>query len=249
MMKLRFRLLPAVIFLAAFAAVLKLGSAWQGLDGSFASAAVAEEKPDAGAPAAGSADPEGEEGGGESLPPAQEAVGADGDAGAGTAKAGGDGRGEKTGNAVGWFDPASVTDAELEVLQKLSARRTELETRDKALEVRARLLEATERRIDGKIAELKKIRDTIGSLLKQHDEQKEEQMKSVVKIYEAMKPKEAARIFEELDMAILLDVVERMSERRTAPIMANMTPAKAKAMTAALAQRRDLPKAERRDRQ
>ncbi|MPY72137.1 MAG: hypothetical protein GEU92_18920 [Alphaproteobacteria bacterium] len=246
MMKLRFRLLPAVIFLAAFAAVLKLGSAWQGLDGSFASAAVAEEKPGAGAPAAGSADPEAEEGGGENLPPAQEAAG---DAEAGTATSAGDGRGEKTGNAVGWFDPASVTDAELEVLQKLSARRIELETRDKALEVRARLLEATERRIDGKIAELKKIQDTIGSLLKQHDKQKEEQMKSVVKIYEAMKPKEAARIFEELDMAILLDVVERMSERRTAPIMANMTPAKAKAMTAALAQRRDLPKAERRGRQ
>jgi len=239
MMKLRFRLLPAVIFLAAFAAVLKLGSAWQGLDGSFASSAVAEEKPDAGAPAAG-------EGEGGNFPPAQEAAG---DAGTETAKAAGDGRGEKTGNAAGWFDPASVTDAELEVLQKLSARRTELETRDKALEVRARLLEATERRIDGKIAELKKIQDTIGSLLKQHDEQKEEQMKSVVKIYEAMKPKEAARIFEELDMAILLDVVERMSERRTAPIMANMTPAKAKAMTAALAQRRDLPKAERRGRQ
>lgn len=244
MTSLRFRLLPAVICLAAFAAVLKLGGVWQGLDGGFASAAVAEEKPGPDAPAAGSAGPDAGNVA-ETPPSAQEAAGG---SEAGLPKAVADGRGEKTGNAAGWFDPASVTDAELEVLQKLSIRRQELESRDKALEVRARLLEATERRIDGKLAELRKIQDTIGSLLKQHDEQKEEQMKSVVKIYEAMKPKEAARIFEELDMAILLDVVERMSERRTAPIMANMTPAKAKAMTAALAQRRDLPKPERRGR-
>ena len=56
-----------------------------------------------------------------------------------------------------------------------------------------------------------------------------------------MKPGDAARIFEELDMAILLDVVERMKEAKTAPIMAKMTPGKAKLLTAELTQRRSLP--------
>ena len=56
-----------------------------------------------------------------------------------------------------------------------------------------------------------------------------------------MKPKDAARIFEELDMAVLLDVIERMKERKTAPILAQMNPRRAKAITLELAQRRGLP--------
>ena len=59
-----------------------------------------------------------------------------------------------------------------------------------------------------------------------------------MKIYENMKPKDAARIFEELDMAVLLDVIERMKERKTAPILAQMNPKRAKAITLELAKRR-----------
>src|SRR3546814_4430099 len=59
----------------------------------------------------------------------------------------------------------------------------------------------------------------------------EGQMQSLVKIYESMKPKDAARIFEELDMEVLLEVVERMKERKTAPILAEMNPERAKTVT------------------
>ena len=62
-----------------------------------------------------------------------------------------------------------------------------------------------------------------------------------MKIYEAMKPKEAARIVEKLDMPVLLDVVERMKERKASAVLAKMDPAKAKSVTLELAQRRDLP--------
>lgn len=62
-----------------------------------------------------------------------------------------------------------------------------------------------------------------------------------MKIYEAMKPKEAARIFEKLDMPVLLDVVERMKERKASAVLAKMDPTKAKSVTLELAQRRDLP--------
>ncbi|MFQ6018256.1 MAG: MotE family protein, partial [Kiloniellaceae bacterium] len=88
---------------------------------------------------------------------------------------------------------------------------------------------------------LKALRKSIQDLLIQHDEQVDTQFKSLVKIYESMKPKDAARIFNELDMAVLLPVVERMKERKTAPILAKMNPEKAKAITLRLADRRDLP--------
>ncbi|KLN60297.1 hypothetical protein WH96_14085 [Kiloniella spongiae] len=138
-------------------------------------------------------------------------------------------------------DPFSMTDEEIELLQSLSARREQLEIRERDVEQRETLLLAAERRIDEKIAELGKLQNTIEGLIVQHDEQGEKQMLSLVKIYESMKPKDAARIFEELDMIVLLGVVERMKERKTAPILASMNPKRAKEITLELAQRRELP--------
>ena len=138
-------------------------------------------------------------------------------------------------------DPFALTDSEIELLQALSERRAELDRREAEFETREALLTAAETRIEQKIAELEELQATIEELLVQHDEQEQAQLDSLVKIYETMKPKDAARIFEELEMAVLLDVVENMKERRTAPILAEMNPAKAKAVTIELAQRRELP--------
>lgn len=138
-------------------------------------------------------------------------------------------------------DPASLSHTEIELLQKLSERREGLEQRSRELDMREGLLKAAEARIDKKIGELKDLQTSIDALLKKYNEQEEAKMASLVKIYENMKPKDAARIFEQLDMPVLLDVVERMSERKIAPILAEMVPAKAKGVTAELAQRRQMP--------
>ena len=58
-----------------------------------------------------------------------------------------------------------------------------------------------------------------------------------------MKPKEAARIFEQLELPILLRVAERMKERKLAPVMAKMDTVKAKEMTVELTRLRELPEA------
>jgi len=138
-------------------------------------------------------------------------------------------------------DVFEMTDEEIELLQSLAKRREELEQRARDIDEREVLLKAAEQRIDQKITELEQLQATIEDLLVQHDEQDEAQMQSLVKIYESMKPKDAARIFEELDMEVLLEVVERMKERKTAPILAQMNPERAKEVTLELAQRRELP--------
>ena len=78
-------------------------------------------------------------------------------------------------------------------------------------------------------------------MLFRSSEQQVAKVASLVRIYENMKPKDAARIFEELDMDTLLLVAERMKERSLAPIMANMDPGKARDVTVDLARRRQLP--------
>ncbi|MBI5121365.1 MAG: hypothetical protein HZA67_10190 [Rhodospirillales bacterium] len=139
-------------------------------------------------------------------------------------------------------EPANYTPAELEVLQKLSARRDELEARAKELQMREDMAKAAEARLTKKLAEMKQVQSTIEGLLLKYDEQEDVKIRSLVKIYESMKPKDAAKIFEELDMPILLEVIERMKEKKAADVLANVSPQKAKEITFQLSERRKLPR-------
>ena len=105
----------------------------------------------------------------------------------------------------------------------------------------AALLKAAEKEIDRKVEELKKLKTEIESLLGQQQKMEEARIVSLVKIYESMKPKEAAIIFNTLDMDVLLAVVGRMNERRLSPILASMDPEKARIVTIKLAEQRQLP--------
>ena len=140
-------------------------------------------------------------------------------------------------------DPTLLTQNEIDLLQQLAERRRVLESREQEVLVRTSLLSAAESRIDKRIEELKLLRETINGLIKTFDEQQDKKLQSLVKIYESMKPKEAAQIFEELEMDTLLEVAERMKERKLAPIMAKMNPDKARDMTVELAKLRQLPRA------
>lgn len=133
------------------------------------------------------------------------------------------------------------TRGEINMLQNLVSRREQLAERERQLELRENLIQVAEQRVEEKINELKIVEARIQSLLDQHDEQQEEKLQSLVKMYQTMKPADAARIFETLDMEILIEVVERMSERRMAPIMAAMQSERAKAVTVELATRKKLP--------
>ena len=99
----------------------------------------------------------------------------------------------------------------------------------------------TEQRIEEKISELDSIRVEIKDLLGEQSEEEEARLQSLVKIYSGMKPKEAAAIFDNLNMDILLQVMARMSERKSAPIMAAMNVQKAQELTLLLAEQRQLP--------
>lgn len=142
--------------------------------------------------------------------------------------------------------PASeLSAAEVDVLQALAKRREQIEgdaaRREKELTLKANLLTAAEAKVESRIAELKKIEAQIALLLKKYDEQEEKRLKSLVKIYENMKPKDVVRIFDEMDGAMVLDMIERMKDKQISTILSLMEPAKAKQITQQLLTRRPLP--------
>lgn len=138
-------------------------------------------------------------------------------------------------------DPTLLSPAEIEVLMRLAERRDELEKRAQEIDAREGLLRAAEIRLERRVAELEDLRQVIEERIKVFDEQQEQKLTSLVKIYENMKPKDAARIFEDLELTTLLEVAERMKERKLAPVMAQMNPERAREITVELRALRELP--------
>lgn len=134
---------------------------------------------------------------------------------------------------------ANYTPVEVELLQGLSARRKQLDEREEEIRMKESLLDATEVRLDRKITEIQTMEGGLKKLLNEYSKHEEGEIRSLVKIYENMKPKDAAQIFDEMEMPILLLVVDKMSERKAAPILALMTPLKAKDLTVELADQRE----------
>ena len=225
----RIRFLPLTIFAATLMLTVKIGDIWDGFDGHIngtiqVSEAIAQPAEEDAKPAAKDGQPSAGEKTAEQAVPAAL-------------------KDEPQGQISKLItnDPTLLTPAEIDLLQQLAERRQVLESREQEFEIRTGLLAAAESRIDKKVEELKVLRETISGLIKTFDAQQDAKLLSLVKIYENMKPKEAAKIFEELEMDTLLEVAERMKERKLAPIMAKMHPEKARDMTVELSRLRQLP--------
>jgi flagellar motility protein MotE (MotC chaperone) len=131
--------------------------------------------------------------------------------------------------------------AEVDVLTSLSKRRATLDAREAQIQSEATMLAATEARVDTKISQLKDLQSQIAALLTQRDAAQEKQVEALVKTYSAMKPKDAARIFDSLDDAVLVPVAEEMKSDVMAPVLAAMNPDAAQKLTMKLANKLALP--------
>ena len=138
-------------------------------------------------------------------------------------------------------DDQDRSPAEMDVLNQLSQRRDLLDKRARELDTHEALIKVAEQRVDQKIKEMNTLRQQLQTMVNQVSEAQGVQIENLVKIYETMKPDEAAKILETLEMPVLLGVIQRMKPARTAPIMAKMNPEKAKEITVALTRQDQLP--------
>ncbi|MGP1396873.1 MAG: MotE family protein [Inquilinaceae bacterium] len=230
----RLRLLPTVMFVAVLIIGVRVGDLSE-LSGNRAILTIGSQSQAEATPPATETEPETEthagaaadgQGDGVAAPPTTEdPTGAGGRAPLGD----------------GFFHPDEVSSSERELLRGLAERREELEARERALAQREALLTVAESRMQDKVGELQTVRTQIEDMLMALDEQSEAQLMSLVQIYEAMRPSDAAVIFNGLEMDVLISVLERMREQKSAPILAGMNPDQARQVTTELASRRQLP--------
>jgi flagellar motility protein MotE (MotC chaperone) len=134
--------------------------------------------------------------------------------------------------------PPPMTEGEKAVLLDLRARREQLDGREALLASRESTLAAAEKKLTAQIGELHGLQQRLEALDASRKQQESAAWQGLVKVYEAMKPRDAAAIFNDLGMPVLLSVVDRMKEAKAAAILAAMVPDKARDVTTQLALKR-----------
>ncbi len=138
----------------------------------------------------------------------------------------------------------SLSRSERDLVADLEERRRALEERESQLVLKEQVLAATERRIKAEIKRLEQIKAEIAELVQSYNAAEDKKLSSLVKVYESMKPKDAAPIFQRLDLDIQERLARQMKAAKMAALLANMDHEAAKQLTSRLARARKLPDAE-----
>ena len=134
-------------------------------------------------------------------------------------------------------DMAGLSADEVQVLEALRARREALDLRGEQLETQDGLMLAAEQRLNERLAELRQLETTVNELLGHLDEEQERRVTGLVDVYQRMRAKDAATVFDGLDDDVLVQVASRMRQTHLAEVMGRMNPERARHLTQMLADR------------
>jgi flagellar motility protein MotE (MotC chaperone) len=146
-----------------------------------------------------------------------------------------------------------VSASERAILERLQSRRQELETRAREIDIRESLLKAAEKRIESRVEELKAVESRISTATEQKGAADAARFKGIITMYEGMKPKDAAKVFDRLEMSVLFEIASQIAPRKMSDILGLMSTEAAERLTVELARRAgsdksasaaDLPKIE-----
>jgi flagellar motility protein MotE (MotC chaperone) len=130
-----------------------------------------------------------------------------------------------------------VSASERAILERLQSRRQELETRAREIDIRESLLKAAEKRIDSRVEELKAVESRITTATDQKTETDAARFKGIITMYEGMKPKDAAKVFDRLEMSVLFEIASQIAPRKMSDILGLMAPEAAERLTIEMARR------------
>ena len=81
------------------------------------------------------------------------------------------------------------------------------------------------------------LAEQIAVITQQRNEQEAARFKGIITMYESMKPKDAAKVFDRLEMPVLIEIASQIAPRKMSDIMGLMQPEAAERLTVELARR------------
>jgi flagellar motility protein MotE (MotC chaperone) len=135
-------------------------------------------------------------------------------------------------------DPkGQIPASERAVLESLQSRRQEIEARAREIDIRESLIKSAEKRVEGRLEEAKATEARISTVGQQKNEADSARFKGIITMYEGMKPKDAAKVFDRLELPVLFEIASQIAPRKMADIMGQMQPEAAEKLTVELARR------------
>ena len=130
-----------------------------------------------------------------------------------------------------------VSASERAILERLQSRRQELEARAREIDLRETLLKAADKRIESRVEDMTAVESRITTATGQKAETDAARFKGIITMYEGMKPKDAAKVFDRLEMSVLFEIASQIAPRKMSDILGLMAPESAERLTVEMARR------------
>lgn len=132
----------------------------------------------------------------------------------------------------------NMSDGEISnMVQAFQARETRLAAREIALEDRMAALRVADQQVAAKLVELRAAEEQLRETIALAETASKDDLDRLTRVYESMKPKQAAALFEEMDPNFAAGFLGRMRPEAAAQIMAGLSPQAAHMFSVVLAGR------------
>lgn len=128
-----------------------------------------------------------------------------------------------------------------EVLRSLTRERDLVAGQNAEINLRESELALAIEKLQHEKASLLELKGSIETLLAKVESQQTDDLTRLVDFYQAMKPVEAAQIMDDMDLEATIMIMGTMKPRNVAPILAKMSPIRARAISKIILERSQLP--------
>lgn len=127
------------------------------------------------------------------------------------------------------------SDSAQNVLEALNQRERSLGRREATLAAREADLRMLEEQLAARMSELSTIRNEVKSLVERLDTNRDTRIEDMVRMFNAMRPSEAAPILSKTETALAVDVLSRMNKSKAGKILGAMDATVAARLSEAIA--------------
>ncbi len=139
------------------------------------------------------------------------------------------------------FDSLYLDENQVRVFKALSDRHDKIDQQSEQVEQQRKLIELGEKKLSEQINSLQEMKKSIEEAKQSLTKEEENNLNKMIKIYEGMKPEEAAEIFNKMHVVVVSKLIQGMNQKKAAPILAAMDKNKARMVTLEMIRPKEAP--------
>lgn len=131
------------------------------------------------------------------------------------------------------FDPLALDENQIKVLYALSGKEKNTNHTEEMTELakQRKLLELAHEQINKRLEDIEAAKKDLQGKKEELTKDEKQNVEQMVKMYEAMKPQQAADIFNKLELTSLVQIIKHMNQKKASLIVASMESNRARQLT------------------